>query len=118
MAGSVPTANSISGKGVIICVSMATNESGKSFLYMCKIEDNGMGEGNPVHLIKPGVRVKLWENTDLRTEKLSFGEIVRFEIVENEYLYVGKTGEKKMVSYGKLPCVCSVIDHKLLLIGS
>ena len=118
MAGSAPTANSISGKGVVICVSMATNESDKSFLYMCKIKDNQMGQGNPVHLIKPGVRVKLWKNTDLRTEKLSLGEIVRFEIVENEYLYGGKTGEKKMVSYVKLPCVCSVIDHKLPLIGS
>ena len=103
MADPAATANSRSGIGVVICVSRTINVSDKSFPYMCKIEDNQMGQGNPVHLINPKSRMNLWRNSDLRRGKLTFGEIVRFRIDENEYVYDGKTENKTMVSYGKSP---------------
>jgi len=104
MAASASAADdSISGEGVLICVSKAINESEKSFLYVSKLEGNQMGEGNPVHLINPRGGMKLWKNIDLWREKLGFAEIVKFRIVGNKYVYDGKTGKKKMVSNGELP---------------
>ena len=100
-AATILTSNA--GKGVLICVSKATDESDKSLLFVSKLEDNQIGEGNPVQLINPSAGMNLWENIDLRTKNLSFGEIVKFRIVENKYVYDGKTGRKKMVSYSKLP---------------
>ena len=72
-------------------------------LLVAKLEDNQIGEGNPVQLINPRAGTNLWGNIDLREKKLSFGEIVKFRIVENKYVYDGKTGRKKMVSDSKLP---------------
>ena len=103
MAASASTANSRSGEGVLICLSKANNHSDKSVLYVAKLEDDRIGEANPVHLMSPRGRTNLWRNADLRREKLSFSEIVKFRIVENEYVYDGKTGKQKMVSYSKLP---------------
>ncbi|XP_044170819.1 uncharacterized protein LOC122955033 [Acropora millepora] len=96
MAASASTANSRSGEGVLICLSKASDDSDKSFLYMCKLEDNQIGEGNPVQLINPRGRMNLWRNLYLWRNELSFGEIVKFRIVENKYVYDGKTGRKKM----------------------
>lgn len=99
MAASASTADSRSGEGVVICVSKAIDESDKSLLYVSKLEDKQIGEGNPVSLINPRSGMNLWRNTDLWRRQLSFGEIVKFRIVENKYVYDGKAGRKKMVSY-------------------
>ena len=99
MAASVSTANSRSGEGVVICVSKAIDESDKSLLYVSKLEDEQIGEGDPVQLIDPRSGMNLWSNIDLWRKHLSFGEIVKFRIVENKYVYDGKAGKKKMVSY-------------------
>ena len=51
-------------------------------------------------LINPRGEINLWSNLDLwRKQLISFGEIVKFRIVENKYVYDGKAGRKKMVSY-------------------
>ena len=96
---SASTANSSSGEGVVICVSKAIDESDKSLLYVSKLEDNQIGEGNPVQLINPRSGINLWSNIDLWRKQLSFGEIIKFRIVENKYVYDGKAGRKKLVSY-------------------
>ena len=85
----------------MICVSKAIDESDKSLLYVSKLEDERIGEGNPVQLINPRSGMNLWSNIDLwRKQIISFGEIVKFRIVENKYVYDGKAGKKKN---GKLP---------------
>ena len=95
MAASASNANSRSGEGVIICVSKAIDESDKSLLYLSKLEDDQIGEGNPVQLINPRGGMNLWRNVDLWRKQLSFGKIVKFRIVENKYMYDGKTERKK-----------------------
>ena len=94
----------MSTEGVIICISKANDDRAKSLLYVCEIEDNHIGEGNPAHLINPRSGMKLWGNNDLRREKLSFGEIVTCRIIDNKYVYDGKTGKNKMVSNDELHC--------------
>ena len=59
----------VSEEDVIICISKANDDRAKSFLYVCKLEDNHIGEGNPVYLINPRSGMNLWGNTDLRREK-------------------------------------------------
>ena len=83
----------------MICVSKAIDESNKSLLYVSKLENNRIGEGNPVQLINPRAGMNPWSNMDLWRKQLSFGEIIKFRIVGNKYVYDGKAGRKKMVSY-------------------
>ena len=106
---------SILEEGVLICLSKACNDSDKTFLYMWKLEDHRIGEGDPVQLINPRGGMNAWTNTDVRRENLSFGEIVKFRIVENKYIYNGKTRKRKMVSNPKLQTAAVKYDIDLAL---
>ena len=85
---------------VILCISRAGLDGGKSRIYAAKVDQDGslssIGSGNPFHLANKE-KGCLWKNVFIRKASLRVGDIAKYHIEENQCVYDEKIGSR-MVS--------------------
>lgn len=83
---------------VILCTSRAGSIGDSSCLYAANVDGHGsIDKGDPFRLYNKEGRY-IWKNKDVIMATLRVGDIVKYRVERNQYVYVEKTGSR-MVSY-------------------
>ena len=82
---------------VILCIARAGHDGDKSRLCAAKLDQDGptysIGRGNPFYLANEEKGFP-WTNMYIRKAMLRVGDIAKYHIEENQFVYDEKTGSR------------------------